>query len=197
MFSFPSKLYPITDSRLSGFTHADQVAKLAAGGAHLVQVREKNLDPRKFLVIINDRVDIVLAVGAAGVHLGQDDLPPESARRLLGSEAIIGFSTHSTEQARLAARLPISYLAFGPIFATTSKKNPDAVVGIEALKRVRDIVRDVPLVAIGGITQENAAEVIAAGADAVAVISALYQQPSQIPQTIASFHTILNAAPTL
>lgn len=189
MFSFPNKLYPITDTRLAVLSHADQVSQLSAGGARLIQLRAKELAARQFFeeaesaltiarhsgtkIIINDRVDIALALQADGVHLGQSDLSPEAARRLLGPNAIIGFSTHSLEQARLAARLPVSYLAIGPIFATRTKSNPDPTVGLDGLRSVKDVTGDIPLVAIGGITCENAASVIAAGADAVAVISAL------------------------
>jgi thiamine-phosphate diphosphorylase len=107
------------------------------------------------------------------VHLGQDDLPPEAARRLLGNEAIIGFSTHTIEQAREAARMPVDYLAFGPIFGTSSKSDAHARVGLEELRRVRAAIGQTPLVAIGGIDAANASHVQEAGADAVAVISAL------------------------
>ena len=187
---------PITDARLSGLSHAEQVRRLSAGGATFVQLREKYLAPREFYreteealrvarsrgvrLIINDRVDIALALRADGVHLGQDDLPPEAARELLGEEAIIGFSTHSIEQARKAARLPVDYLAIGPIFETSSKENPDPVVGLDGLRRVREITGEIPLVAIGGIRLENIGEVLKAGADAVAVISLLLAQPSEI-----------------
>jgi thiamine-phosphate pyrophosphorylase len=190
------KLYPITDARLSGLSHAEQVKRLGAGGATLVQLREKHLAPREFYreaeealrvarslgvrLIINDRVDIALALQADGVHLGQDDLPPEAARELLGKEAIIGFSTHTVEQASIAARLPVDYLAIGPIFETSSKENPDPVVGLEGLRRVREITGEIPLVAIGGIRFENAWEVIKAGADSVAVISLLLAEPPEI-----------------
>jgi thiamine-phosphate pyrophosphorylase len=183
------KLYPITDAQLSGLSHAEQVARLGEGGATFVQLREKHLPPVEFYqaadaalriarargirLIINDRVDIALALGADGVHLGQDDLPPEAARRLLGERAIIGYSTHNLEQAQEAARLPVDYLAIGPIFATSSKENPDPVVGLEGLRRVRQVASRLPLVAIGGITFQTAREVIAAGADSVALISAL------------------------
>ena len=194
-FDLP-KLYPITDARLSGLSHAEQIERLSAGGATFVQLREKHLSPREFYseaeqalrvardrgvrLIINDRVDIVLALEADGVHLGQHDLPPEAARRLLGERAIIGFSTHSVEQAREAARFPIDYVAIGPIFATASKENPDPVVGLEGLRQVRQIVGRLPLVAIGGITRETAGAVIAAGADALAVISLLLAEPTEI-----------------
>ena len=198
-FELP-KLYPITDARLSGLTHAEQVAHLSAGGATLVQLREKHLSPREFYaeaeaalrvsrergvhLIINDRVDIALALHADGVHLGQDDLAPEAARRLLGEDAIIGLSTHNVEQAREAARQPVDYIAIGPIYATSTKENPDPVVGLEGLRRVREAVGDKPLVAIGGINEENARHVIEAGADSIAVISLLLAAPLEIePRT--------------
>jgi thiamine-phosphate pyrophosphorylase len=189
LFKLP-KLYPITDWRLSGLSHAEQVARLIEGGATLIQLREKHLSPREFYreaddalriargrgvrLVINDRADIALALGADGVHLGQDDMPPEAARVLLGERAIIGFSTHSVEQAIEAARLPVTYVAIGPVFATSSKERPDPVVGLEGVLRVREAVgRGLPLVAIGGITCENARSVLDAGADCVAVIGAL------------------------
>ncbi len=190
------KLYPITDARLSGLSHAEQVRRLSAGGATFVQLREKHLPPQEFYreaeaalrvarslgvrLIINDRVDLALALRTDGVHLGQDDLPPEAARKLLGDDAMIGFSTHSVEQAREAARLPVDYLAIGPIFETLSKENPDPVVGLDGLRRVREITGEIPLVAIGGIRLENIGEVLKAGADAVAVISLLLAEPPEI-----------------
>jgi thiamine-phosphate pyrophosphorylase len=190
------KLYPITDARLSGLSHAEQVRRLCAGRATFIQLREKHLSPREFYqeakealrvarlcgarLIINDRVDITHALKASGVHLGQDDLPPELARELLGQDAIIGFSTHTVEQAIKAARLPVDYIAIGPIFETTSKEKPDAVVGLDGLRRVRQAVGKIPLVAIGGIKRENIRETLAAGADAVAVISLLLAGPEEI-----------------
>ena len=190
------KLYPITDARLSGLSHAEQLARLGEGGARLVQLREKQLSPGDFYreaeealrvaracgirLIINDRVDIALALQADGVHLGQDDLRPEAARRLLGAHALIGLSTHNVEQALEAARLPVDYIAIGPVFATSSKENPDPPVGLEGLRRVRQAIGSLRLVAIGGINQENAPEVIAAGADSVAVISQLLKWPAEI-----------------
>jgi thiamine-phosphate pyrophosphorylase len=190
------KLYPITDARLSGLSHAEQVALLADGGATFVQLREKRLSPGEFYreaeaalsvarargvrLIINDRVDVALALQADGVHLGQDDLPPEAARRLLGKRAIIGLSTHNLEQAREAAHQPVDYIAIGPIFPTSSKDNPDPVVGLEGLRRVHEASGSVPLVAIGGINSENARRTIDAGADTVAVLSVLLVEPSRI-----------------
>ena len=131
-------------------------------------------------LIINDRVDIALALSADGVHLGQDDLSPDAAREVLGESAIIGFSTHNVEQAIAAARLPVDYIAIGPIFETSSKENPDRVVGLEGLRRVRQAVGRAPLVAIGGIRLENINEVFAAGADSIAGINLLLSNPSRI-----------------
>ena len=183
-------VYPITDTQISGLSHADQIALFAEGGATLVQLREKRAPALKFYeqakaaltvantrgvqLIVNDRVDIALAVGAAGVHLGQDDLPPDVARRLLGDDAVIGYSTHSIAQALEASNLPIDYLAIGPIFGTSTKENPDPVVGLEGLRAVRAATGDLPLVAIGGIAPANFREVFRAGADSVAMISGLW-----------------------
>ena len=184
-----TRIYPITDTQIAGISHADQVSLLADGGATFIQLREKNLPALDFYneakaaltvarqrgvtLIINDRVDVALALGAPGVHLGQDDLPPEAARILLGEDAIIGYSTHNMSQAIAAATLPMDYIAIGPIFQTSSKANPDPVVGLDGLRAVRNAIGDMKLVAIGGITHENAASVIDAGADAVAIISSL------------------------
>ena len=181
---------------MSGLSHAEQVSRLSAGGATFIQFRDKHLSPREFYIeaekalqvarsrgaslVVNDRVDIALALSADGVHLGQNDVPPAAARKLLGEHAIIGFSTHNVEQARQAARLPVDYLAIGPIFSTSSKENPDPVVGLAGLHAVRNVIGDIPLVAIGGIHHQNIAEVLKAGADAVAVISYLLAHPSQI-----------------
>jgi thiamine-phosphate pyrophosphorylase len=193
-----SRIYPLTDVRLSGLTHAEQVVRLGNGGANLIQLREKSLTPREFYkqaeealhfarqrgirIIINDRVDIALALKADGVHLGQEDFPPEGARRLLGERAIIGVSTHDVEQARRAARLPINYLAIGPIFSTFTKNNATPPLGLAGLRDVRDAIGDFPLVAIGGITHQNAKEVLESGADSVAIISALLANPADITE---------------
>lgn len=198
------KLYSVTDALLSGLTHAEQVARLADGGATLVQLREKHLSPREFYreavaalrvarergvrLIINDRVDLALALEADGVHLGQDDLPPVAARRLLGAQVVIGYSTHDVAQAADAARLPVDYVAIGPVFPTKTKQNPDPIVGLDGVARVRAILPPhLPLVAIGGITPENAPAVIAAGADAVAVVGALLAAPAEIARRTADF----------
>lgn len=184
---------------------------MSAGGATFIQLREKRLSPREFYreaeealsvarsmgvrLIINDRVDIALALSADGVHLGQDDLPPTAARALLGDEAIIGFSTHSIEQAIVAARLPVDYIAVGPIFQTSSKENPDPVVGLDGLRRVRQVVGNIPLVAIGGIRPENIPYVLKAGADSVACISLLIAQPAEIESRTREILAEIEAEP--
>jgi thiamine-phosphate pyrophosphorylase len=203
------RLYPLTDCSTSGLSHTDQVKALIAGGATLIQLREKDLPSKDFYqqavevlgvakehrvkIIINDRVDLCSAVGADGVHLGQDDLPPEAARRLLGAEAIIGFSTHSVSQAEEAIRFPVDYLAIGPIFATSSKLDTAPVLGLEGLRAVRKVTGSIPLVAIGGITIENVRDVIAAGANSVATIASLLRNPGSIAQTTRDFLSILNS----
>jgi thiamine-phosphate pyrophosphorylase len=190
------RVYPLTDLQLSGLSHAEQVRLLSRGGASLIQLREKHLPPVEFYeqakaamdvaarsgvqLIVNDRVDLASAIGAHGVHLGQDDMPPEAARRLLGPDAIIGYSTHTVEQALAALTEPVDYLAIGPIFKTATKTDTSPVLGLEGLRAVRAAIGDVPLVGIGGITQTNAREVIDAGADSVAVISALLSNPDRI-----------------
>jgi thiamine-phosphate pyrophosphorylase len=195
------KIYPITDRKLASLSHAEQVELMAAGGATLVQLREKEAAPRDFYeaateamkvarrlgvrIIINDRVDIALAVNADGVHLGQDDLPAERARALLGPDKLIGFSTHSLKQALEADLTPVDYLALGPIFQTTTKENPDPVLGPEALGEIKRRVSK-PLVAIGGITLDRAASVFEAGADSLAIISDLYAA-GRIPERVRAF----------
>lgn len=185
-----TRTYPITDKLLSGLSLAEQVAEFARRGMALVQLREKNLTSGEFYreaeqavlvarhhgikVIINDRVDIALAVGADGVHLGQDDLPVEAARRLLGNDVIIGLSTHNLAQAQQAARLPIDYLGIGPIFPTATKNSSNPAVHLAGLNAVRHSVPGMPLVAIGGVNAANRNAVMAAGADAVAIISDLW-----------------------
>lgn len=194
---FPdTKVYPITDVRISGLSHADQVARLIQGGAKLIQLREKHLPPRDFflqaeaaikvarahkaLIVINDRVDLALALKADGVHLGQDDLPVEAARAILGEKALIGYSTHNLAQALGARTLPIDYLAVGPIYGTSSKNDSEPTVGLESLLEIRGLVPDLPLVAIGGITAENVQTTLRAGASCVAVISAVLRNAAEI-----------------
>jgi thiamine-phosphate pyrophosphorylase len=199
-----TRLYPLTDRCLSGLTHAEQVSQLAKVGATIVQLREKILSPVDFYreatealrvaresqvkIIINDRVDIALALGADGVHLGQDDMPPQAARDLLGPDAIIGLSTHNVEQALLSTKLPIDYVAIGPIFSTNTKDSSEPVVGLVKLAEVRQVMGKIPLVAIGGINSENSEHVLSAGADAIAVIKDIWissrYAPSQLERLL-------------
>jgi thiamine-phosphate pyrophosphorylase len=127
-------------------------------------------------LIMNDRADLCVAAQYDGLHVGQDDLLPESARSIIGPTRWLGVSTHNPEQLAEADKTSADYLAIGPIFATSSKANPDPVVGLEGLRRARELTRK-PLVAIGGITRANARSVIEAGADSVAVISDLLRDP--------------------
>jgi thiamine-phosphate pyrophosphorylase len=192
------KIYPITDRRLSGLSHAEQVSRLIEGGASLIQLRDKHTTSAEFYreaaaalkvarvhnvrLIINDRVDIALALQADGVHLGQTDMPAGAARRLLGPNAIIGFSTHTLEQAKLATALPVDYLAFGPVFPTSSKENPDPITGLAALREISAIKGSLPLVAIGGISPETAGSVLESGADSIALIAGLVADSNRIAQ---------------
>ena len=138
-------------------------------------------------VIINDRVDIALALNADGVHLGQDDLPTQAARALLGKNAVIGFSTHTLEQAIKALNLPIDYIAVGPIFETHTKQDLDAVVGLEKLKQMRNAIGDFPLVAIGGVNAVNILSVFDAGANSAAMVGAVVADASVIETRMSEF----------
>jgi thiamine-phosphate pyrophosphorylase len=186
-FSFPARLYPIIDTLGDPQrSHLDLARAVLAAGTPLLQLRVKHEPTGRFvelaravkaeadrhgaLLLINDRADVAKLVGAGGVHLGQDDLPVHAAREILGPRAIIGFSTHTLAQAEAAAREGLAdYLGFGPIYATSSKDNPDPVQGLDGLRAVRRQLQ-MPLVAIGGITAATIADVLAAGADAVAMI---------------------------
>lgn len=189
-------IYPITDTTLSGLTHLEQVRQLIAAGATFIQVREKRAPSREFYeecvrvtqiadgsgaeIVINDRVDIAIMAGAAGVHVGQDDLPPQAVRSIVGERMLVGFSTHNVDQAVRAAGFLIDYIAIGPIFPTGTKENPDPVVGLPGLEQVRKAIGEFPLVAIGGITEANVGDVLSAGADSAAVIGALFSNNSSI-----------------
>lgn len=204
-FNLP-KVYPITDTSVSGLSHTEQVKRLLEAGATLIQLREKQKGARSFFadivaarrltraagakLIINDRVDVALAAHADGVHLGQTDMPVEAARGLLGANSIIGFSTHTLKQAEEALNLTVDYLAFGPIYPTATKQNPDTVTGLDRLRRVKLLAGSLPVVAIGGINFENVPEVMAAGANSVAVISAVLSNPSRIAQNLRKLSRI-------
>ncbi len=185
-------VYPITDKKLAKKTnHLSIVRELVRGGARLVQIRDKDTPEREFLydlkrcvefasrngvtLIVNDRCDLALSSGAAGVHLGQDDLPPVAARIILGPLKIIGFSTHSILQVRKARRLPLQYIGFGPVYPTSTKDSLFPALGLSGLTRACE-ESSVPVVAIGGIGLEQISEVLKAGAASVGVISALMQE---------------------
>ena len=138
-------------------------------------------------LIMNDRADLCLAAEFDGVHVGQEDLSPEGARRVIGPKLWLGVSTHNADQIREADGTPADYLAIGPVFSTSSKVNPDPVVGLEGVRQARGLTRK-PLVAIGGITRANARSVVDAGADSVAVISDLARSPRE---TAEEFFRIL------
>lgn len=194
-FELPA-VYPITNRELSGLSHSEQVRQLGSVGCRFLQIREKSASSREFFdavveslelarevgmkLIVNDRVDIAIAAGADGIHLGQDDLSPLIARRLLGDDAIIGYSTHSVEQAIEAASMPVDYIAVGPVFSTSTKENPDPVIGIEGVRRIRNAVGSIKIVAIGGTGPSNIADVMAAGANSAAIISDLFLAPNDI-----------------
>lgn len=193
MLRRPLDLYVIVDTAVAG--DRDPVALAAAaiaGGATALQLRAKDLPTVRqvavaraladlarrhaVLFIVNDRLDVALAVEADGVHLGWEDLPPADARRLLGPERVLGVSAGNLEEARAALAAGADYLGVGPIFPTRTKADAGEAIDLEGLRAIRAL-SPVPIVAIGGITAENAAAVIAAGADGVAVISAVLLAP--------------------
>lgn len=199
----------ITDATLAPGRDHVAIAKAAlAGGADMIQLRDKAGDLRALLpqarairalcrshgaiFIVNDRLDLALAAGADGVHVGQEDLPAEATRRLLPPGRILGVSTHSREQGEAARASGADYIGFGPMFATGTKDTGYTPRGLEALREIRAAV-PLPILAIGGITLENVADVIAAGATAPAVISAVVAAPG-ITAAAAQFRTRVAAA---
>ncbi|NLO90038.1 MAG: thiamine phosphate synthase [Clostridia bacterium] len=182
-------LYLVTGQELSaGRTTLEVVARAVEGGVNTVQLREKEMSARDLvalgkevrkitkkhgvILIINDRVDVAMAVEADGVHLGQDDFPVEDARRLLGEDAIIGLSVDNAEEAVAAEKVGADYVGFGPIFKTSTKVDTGPVVGPEGITEVREKV-NIPVVAIGGINKNNAPEVLKAGAHSIALVTAI------------------------
>jgi thiamine-phosphate pyrophosphorylase len=208
MISLP-RFYPILDTGVAarrGLGLVEAGTELLAGGVRILQVRHKGFLSREILesierlskmcrdagalFVINDRADVARLVGAA-LHLGQDDLPPSAARNIMGTELVVGFSTHNEDQLRAAASEPVDYLALGPIFGTATKENPDPVVGLDELRRLRPLT-DRPLVAIGGITRENASAALAAGADSVAVIGDLFPHDGDLRGRVAEWLAVTN-----
>jgi len=174
----------------------DYARDIAAGGAMLIQYRNKVGGTREMMahagemrhvlddgvtLIMNDRADLCLAAEFNGVHVGQDDLSLEGARAVIGPGRILGASTHNLDQLREADAGPADYIAFGPVFKTSSKQNPDPLVGLDGIRAARAATKK-PLVAIGGITRANARSVIDAGADSVAVIADLLNSPSKVAE---------------
>jgi len=183
------RLYLVTDRRFCGDRSLEAVVAAAVqGGASCVQLREKDTDTREFValalalkrllaprgipLVINDRIDVALACGADGVHLGQSDMPPDLARRLLPPHVFIGWSVETPDDVVRSAGLPVDYLGVSPVFDTPTKTDTRTAWGLEGLRRVR-LMTPLPLVAIGGIHAGNAAQVLRAGADGLAVVSAL------------------------
>jgi len=203
--------YPILDTGTAARRRIDPVqaaARILEGGAGLVQFRHKGFFSREVFrqareiaslcrnsgaqFIINDRADIAKLLDA-GLHLGQDDLSPSDARLVLGSRATLGFSSHNEAQLRAAAAEPVDYVALGPIFGTSTKLNPDPVVGLDELRRLRSLTIR-PLVAIGGITRANAHSVLDAGADSVAVISDLFPEDGNIRRRVEEWISVVTQA---
>jgi thiamine-phosphate pyrophosphorylase len=207
-FSIP-RFYAILDAAQIGDRSAATICGLLlAAGVRLIQYRDKSASSRELyetcyrldeqvhcaagIFIVNDRADIARAVGADGVHLGQEDLPVELARRVLEPGKWVGYSTHRLDQVREADRSSADYIAFGPIFPTQSKAKPDPVVGLDGLWQARQGTSK-PLVAIGGITLENARQVIEAGADSVAVIADLLKAPDVGQRAKQFLHALGNS----
>ncbi len=209
-----SPLYAIVDVDIcvqAGVSPAAVARAYLAGGARLLQARAKHLSSGAFLqlveemaldaraadatLIVNDRADVARVAGL-GLHLGQGDLPVTEARALLGHDAVIGLSTHTPAQLAHALSLPVSYVAYGPVFATTSKADPDLVVGLAGVAdAAAALLRSgLPLVAIGGITAATAANVRRAGATSVAVISDLLAGPEAPEGRVRRFLSVLNDA---
>ena len=200
----PSRLYAIADGA-GGCDVVDLTARLLSGGARIVQLRWKEATAASFLaageqcrrstrerdalLLVNDRVDVAIACDADGVHLGQSDLPLWAARRLLGKTRWIGVSTHDLPQARAAAASGADYIGFGPLFATGTKTTGYSPRGLERLAELRRAV-GVPIVAIGGIDGDNAGAAVRAGADAVAMISALREAPGAVRRVLGTLAAV-------
>ncbi len=180
------ELYLVTDRELSKIPFQEMIKKAVEGGVTVVQLREKKLSTREFIeealevkkiikgipIIINDRVDIALAVKANGVHLGNEDMPVDIARRILGKDFVIGASAGSVEEAIEKEKMGADYIAVSPVFSTPTKPDAGPPLGLEGIKEMKKFVK-VPLIGIGGINKENVMDVIRSGADGVAVVSAI------------------------
>ncbi|MFY9748353.1 MAG: thiamine phosphate synthase [Acidobacteriaceae bacterium] len=154
--------------------------EVVAADAHEMREAATHAGRTRIRLILNDRAALVPGVGWAGVHVGQEDLPPRQARLLVGEGALVGLSTHNEQQLNAADKEPVDYIAIGPVFATASKRDTSPVIGLDGLRRAR-VLTQKPLVAIGGITLETAASVYEAGADSLAVIAAIFAAPGRSP----------------
>jgi thiamine-phosphate pyrophosphorylase len=208
------RVYPILDTESldrRNVTLETAAAAFLEGGAGILQIRHKGHWSRAFFesartvarlcreagapLIVNDRADFAMLLDA-GLHVGQDDLSPRDARRLMGPDAVIGFSSHNMMQLCAAGGEPVDYVALGPIFTTASKLNPGPVTGLEEIRRCRSLIEK-PLVAIGGITQANARDVWKAGADSVAIIAGLLPEPAtahSLRERMEQWQLLLKAA---
>ena len=199
------RLYPILDEellRLRGVSLGRAAEDLKAAGVRLVQYRNKVSEPDSILrpaavvweifagtgcrLILNDRADLAILAGFGGVHVGQGDLSPEDARRVVGEQRWVGVSTHNDEQVRVADRTSADYIAVGPVFATGTKVDAEAVIGLEGVRRARTLTKK-PIVGIGGITRANARSVIETGADSVALISGLFVEGETVEKVARDF----------
>jgi thiamine-phosphate pyrophosphorylase len=204
------RFYPILDTEVAlrrSFDPVKAAGQVLDGGAKILQFRHKGFLSREAFawleqiaklaratgatLVVNDRADLAKLFGA-GLHLGQDDLLPSVARRVIGPDAIVGYSTHNEAQLRAACDEPADYLALGPIFGTTTKDNPDPTVGLDELRRLRPL-SDRPLVAIGGITRANARQALQAGADSVAVIGDLFPEDGQVRARVEEWIRLLES----
>ncbi len=203
------RFYPILDTEVAlhrGIDPVNAAAQILDAGARIIQFRHKRFLSREAFawleriaelaraagatLVVNDRADLA-KLFAAALHLGQDDLPPTIARRVVGQGAMVGYSTHNEAQLRAACKEPADYLALGPIFGTVTKENPDRTVGLDELLRLRPL-SSLPLVAIGGITRANACEVLEAGADSVAVIGDLFPEDGNVRSRVEEWIRLTN-----
>lgn len=204
------RFYPILDTEVAlrhGIDPVKAAQEILDAGARILQFRHKAFLSREAFgwlrriagladaagapLVVNDRPDLARLFGAA-LHLGQDDLPPSIARRVVGPDAMVGFSTHNEAQMRAALAEPVDYIALGPIFGTVTKENPDPTVGLDQLRRLRPLSNR-PLVAIGGTTRANARQVLEAGADAVAVIGDLFPEDGNVQTRTKEYLRLLTS----